>query len=108
MQLHDLCRAATQYNNIYHPGVTLVTYHQAVSHTFYIAPDTQQRLDSCVGKCSDMRRLEGPHGRQLKIRSPSKWAVSARDSDGGSGLSQDVSRDVDSLLGATVRLPDRL
>ncbi len=38
-----------------------------------------------------MRRMEGPHGHQLKIRSPSQYAVRALDSDEWVGLTQDDS-----------------
>ncbi len=41
------------------------------------------------------------------IRNPSQWSVSTRDSDGGTGLSQDDSRTVEPFLGATVHVPSR-
>ena len=55
-----------------------------------------------------MCRTKGPHGHQLKIRSPSQRAVPARDSDGGTRQSQVDSTVVESCLGATTHLPDRL
>ena len=45
---------------------------------------------------------------KLKIRSPSQWLVPVRDSDGGSRLSQDDFSDVESFLGETAHLQDRL
>jgi hypothetical protein len=64
--------------------------------------------------CLDMRRteLEGPYGHQLKILTPESKsesegcdpAVPARDSDGGTRLSQDDSSAVESFLGETANL----
>jgi hypothetical protein len=45
--------------------------------------------DATHDECLDMRRMEDPHGRQLKIRSLSERQVLSRDSDGGPRLSQD-------------------
>ena len=60
--------------------------------------ESRRPLEGVFGHASDGRPAQDV---KLKIRSPSQWSVPARDSDGGSRLSQDDFSDVESFLGET-------